>query len=1191
MISEILSQVDFEKARVLLEGFNKSTGFVTAILDIDGNILCESGWRQICTDFHRKDSKTASNCLLSDTNLEKNLSTGQKYHFYKCMNGLIDVCLPIVIRGEHVANLFSGQFFFEEPDISFFKEQAIKHGFQQKEYLEALQKVPVVSKAQVETAMDFLLNITKLIIEMTVDKTEQIEINEAISISEMALNKSQILLKQNVKDLMESQRIARLGTWRLDLATNQVVWSKELYKMYGFDPTIPPPPYTEHMKLFAPDSWNRLSTSLEKTRTTGIPYELELETVTKDGTNGWMWVRGEAEKDFEGNIISLWGAAQDITQYKRIELETKQSEERFQLLFNKAPIGYQSLDFDGYFIEVNQQWLDTLGYSKEEVIGKWFGNFLCPEYVEGFRKRFPIFKSQGYIHSEFEMVTKDGNRLFMAFEGKIGYDIDGKFKQTHCVLQDITNQRRAEKALVESNQALQISEERFRVAQEISPDGFTILHPVRNETGEIIDFTFVYENQAVARLNQTDPQKIIGKSLLALFPNHRGTSVFEAYINVANTGKPQILEEIYIGEVVSIPKWLRLVVISMGQEIAILAHDISERKKVEEELLESQAILKAAFENSPVGIVIADAPDGKLRFVNKAGLLIRDKSEEELVKNIDIHNYVDSWKILHFDGTPYAEDEVPLARAVLYGETCSDEFVIRRDNFEDRFVLANATPIKDSNDIIKAGMVVFLDVTEKRQAEENIRNQNNLFVSLLKLLPVGVFMVDATEGKPLVVNDMGAALLGSGILPDATEHNLSKVYKAYKGDTKKVYPTSEMPIVLGMKGISSHIDDMVVERPDGRRILLDVFGTSVTDKDGKPWASLVTFMDITERKKAEHDLGRIMAQNQRILDNLQDSYFQADLSGKFIVVNPQAVSMYGYSSASELIGQPAKVIYADPDDRRRVIDELNKSGSVTDLVIEGRRKDGETFWVSMNVQFVKDEQGTVLGTEGLIRDISERIEMLSEIELQRDNLIESNVKLAHLLEQSVKSISRIGELRDAYTAGHQRRVKDLSCAIAQQLGLSDEAIINLSYGSLIHDIGKIYVPSEILNKPGKISGLEFQIIQTHVEYGYKIVKEIDFPDVISTMVYQHHERLDGSGYPQGLSGEQIVIESRILAVADVVEAMTSHRPYRPALGLDAALEEIFKYRGLKYDCDVVDTCIELFMKKGFKFSDPTSDSI
>ena len=319
MKRKIMDCFDFEMASTLLEGFNKSTGFVTAIIDLDGNILSKSGWRQICTDFHRKNPETASNCIFSDTKLASQIRKDEKYHFYKCINGLIDVGLPILIKGEHIANLFCGQFFFEKPDISFFKKQAKQYGFDERAYIEALENVPIVSKEKVEVAIVFLVNIVQMIIEMTVEKLDQIELNEKLRKSEASLSESQAQLKQNMNDLLESQRIAHLGTWSLNLATNQVVWSEELYKMYGFDPTIPPPPYTEHMKLFTPESWDKLSTSLEQTRTSGIPYELELETVTNGGSNGWMWARGEAVKDSDGNIISLWGAAQDITARKKAE--------------------------------------------------------------------------------------------------------------------------------------------------------------------------------------------------------------------------------------------------------------------------------------------------------------------------------------------------------------------------------------------------------------------------------------------------------------------------------------------------------------------------------------------------------------------------------------------------------------------------------------------------------------------------------------------------------------------------------------------------------------------------------------------------------------------------------------------------------------------------------------------------------
>jgi PAS domain S-box-containing protein len=184
MSKAILNIMDFEKVDALLEGFNKSTGFVTAIIDIEGNILSKSGWRQMCTRFHRIHPETSKKCITSDTKLANRFFEGEKYHFYKCLNGLVDVAVPIVINGEHIANLFSGQFLFEKPEITFFKKQAKRYGFDEKEYLDALSKVPIVPEEKVKTVMDFLLKMTQMISEITFQKIEQAKLNETIRESE-----------------------------------------------------------------------------------------------------------------------------------------------------------------------------------------------------------------------------------------------------------------------------------------------------------------------------------------------------------------------------------------------------------------------------------------------------------------------------------------------------------------------------------------------------------------------------------------------------------------------------------------------------------------------------------------------------------------------------------------------------------------------------------------------------------------------------------------------------------------------------------------------------------------------------------------------------------------------------------------------------------------------------------------------
>ena len=218
-----------------------------------------------------------------------------------------------------------------------------------------------------------------------------------------------------------------------------------------------------------------------------------------------------------------------------------------------------------------------------------------------------------------------------------------------------------------------------------------------------------------------------------------------------------------------------------------------------------------------------------------------------------------------------------------------------------------------------------------------------------------------------------------------------------------------------------------------------------------------------------------------------------------------------------------------------------------------------------------DSQGNLIGLVGTMKDVS---------------ALEENVdQLQTALEGTINALSSIVESKDPYTAGHQCRVTTLACAIAEEMLLPENIIQGIRKAAMIHDIGKINVPSEILSKPGKLSTLEFDMVKSHCEGGYNILKNVQFTHPVAQIVYQHHERFDGSGYPRGISGSDILLESRIIAVADVVEAMSSHRPYRPSLGLEKALEEISKSRGLAYDPEVVDACLKLFREKSFNLDE------
>jgi HD-GYP domain-containing protein (c-di-GMP phosphodiesterase class II) len=251
---------------------------------------------------------------------------------------------------------------------------------------------------------------------------------------------------------------------------------------------------------------------------------------------------------------------------------------------------------------------------------------------------------------------------------------------------------------------------------------------------------------------------------------------------------------------------------------------------------------------------------------------------------------------------------------------------------------------------------------------------------------------------------------------------------------------------------------------------------------------------------------------------------------------------------------------------RETDQEVLRSGTMVqfnDLYRSGEHE----MYVSVRKVPLKDEDGTVTGIVGVTSDITD--------------IRKAEQKYRSALEGAIQTMSRIVELRDPYTAGHQNRASRLAVEIGRSMGFSQERLEGVRVASLLYEIGKINVPSEILNKPGKISSMEYELIQGHPESAWDILKNIDFPWPVAEIVHQHHERMDGSGYPSGLKGEDILLEARILAVADVVEAMCSHRPYRPSLGIDKALEEIERGSGIIYDSQVADLCVELFREKGF----------
>ena len=347
------------------------------------------------------------------------------------------------------------------------------------------------------------------------------------------------------------------------------------------------------------------------------------------------------------------------------------------------------------------------------------------------------------------------------------------------------------------------------------------------------------------------------------------------------------------------------------------------------------------------------------------------------------------------------------------------------------------------------------------------------------------------------------------------------------------------------------------------------------DAAGKALRVIGTHSDITERRQARAVLNASEARSHTIIQTALSGFWLTDLLGHLLQVNDAYCRMSGYSE-KELL--------------RKTIAELeaNESNSETEahmqtIMRQGsdrfetrhRRKDGSLFDVEANVQYQAVEGGRMVC---FVTDITER----KQIE-QREREVTSRIE--HALFGTIGTVSRMMDLRDPYTSGHERRVGEVSAAIAGEMGLDANVQRGLRVAGNLHDVGKITVPAEILSKPGKLSALEFGIIKEHAAQGYEILKDIDFPWPAAEVARQHHERVDGSGYPRGLKGEEIVLEARILAVADVVEAMSSHRPYRPGAGIDKAVAEVERGRGTCYDAKVADACLRLFREKGYSIPD------
>ncbi len=334
--------------------------------------------------------------------------------------------------------------------------------------------------------------------------------------------------------------------------------------------------------------------------------------------------------------------------------------------------------------------------------------------------------------------------------------------------------------------------------------------------------------------------------------------------------------------------------------------------------------------------------------------------------------------------------------------------------------------------------------------------------------------------------------------------------------------------------------------------------------------------DAIRRKKEEElrtSAERALEESERkfrlIAEKASDLIYRIELypEQKFSYVSPSSTKLTGYTPEDHYANPNLGFELVHPDDREKLRDLLEHVDG-SPLVLRWIKKNGEVVWAEQLNVPVYDNDGRLIAIEGIARDVTERQK--------------ANEALKRAFNSVVSVLSDMLNLKDPYTQFHEKNVAKLALEIAERMGLDEFTIESIRVASMVHDIGKINIPTEILSKPGKLSDIEFEMIKKHPETAYEILRKVDLPWPVADIVYQHHERLDGSGYPRHLKSDEILLEAKIIIVADVVEAMSSHRPYRAALGFEAAIEEIKKNAGVLYDAEIVQICTSI-LEEGFRF--------
>ncbi|RKX71382.1 hypothetical protein DRP53_01735 [candidate division WOR-3 bacterium] len=844
---------------------------------------------------------------------------------------------------------------------------------------------------------------------------------------------------------------------------------------------------------------------------------------------------------------------------------------------------------DGTITSLNPVFEEFTGWSVAEWIGKNFRDLFHPDDVPEAKATFQrLLKGEKTRISRWRVRTKAGGYLTGEFHSTL-YVKGGKIVGIIGIARNVTPYEETEKALKESELKYQDLVEKAGIAILID-DAEGNFRYFNKKFLEIFGYSEEEMKQQSIR-TLVHPEDL--DMVLALHKNRiAGREVKSRYEfrGLRRGGKVVYLEvdavpiregdriigtRSYIWDITErkmaeeeIRKARERLKDEVVERTAELRREIAERIKTENQLKREREFLRRLTDTSPIGIVVMDPGLRKITFANQPAIkLLRLRKDEKT----GIYEEPD-WTRTYYDGRPFPDDKIALAQVIETKTPVHDlRYSIHFSDGETIYLSINAAPLFDQEGKLEGVVATIHDVTQQYLADQALKASEAKYKTLTENLNVGIYRYELGSSNRFVeVNPAIVTMFGY----ENREEFLSV-------DAKTLYRDPEDKLRFETKlGKEGHVRNEIIQfrRKDGTNFFGSVSAVAVRDEDGKILYYDGIIEDITERIQAEKELALQRLYFQRLFEESPEAIVMLDNQDRVMLVNKAFQTIFQYTP------EEAKGRYINdlivPDHLTGEASGLSQkvlSGNVIEKETVRKRKDGSLVDVSiLGYPIVVDDK--LIGVYGIYLDISKRKRAEKELK-------ESYEKLRKILDGTVSALASTTEKRDPYTAGHQYRVTSLACAIAQKMGLSEDRIDGIRVAGMLHDIGKIYIAAEILNKPIKLNEIEMRLVKEHCRAGYEILKNIDFSWPVAEIVYQHHERLDGSGYPRGLKGDEIMLEARILAVADVVEAMTSHRPYRGPLDLNDALQEIVRNRGILYDAEVVDACLELIQKDKFNFEE------